>query len=124
MSNNQEKKFITENGYCHLLPYHLVISQEGNPNEMLRRKDKNTYPLINLFIGIITIVFTVLGIFLLSLGKTNDASFLLLCVPFNSYFLFRFRNRSNIHVIYRSRIMNILLEKIMLNPAFIVLFKD
>ncbi|MBL7897801.1 MAG: hypothetical protein JNJ99_04640 [Crocinitomicaceae bacterium] len=124
MNSNREKQFSTENGYCHILPYHLVISQDGNPNEMLRRKDKNSYPLINLFIGIITIVFSVLGIFLLSLGKTNDAAFLLLCVPFNIYFFFKFRNRSNVNVIDRSRIMNIRLGKIMLNPAFIILFKD
>lgn len=123
-NENLEKKITIPNGYLHILPLYLVISEFGIASDVLSRKDKNTLPIFTTVFRIIALLSFSAGVYFYFLGLNPEFSYVLIPLFLCSlYISIKWRNKSNQKIIERSTIRNIQLKKIMFNPTFVILFK-
>ncbi|MBK7129997.1 MAG: hypothetical protein IPM74_17640 [Crocinitomicaceae bacterium] len=116
--------FNLANGYCYVLPQYIVITDSHDVNAVLRKKDTNVYSVFTLFFLMVLVGFLLGGNWLYQIGKTQDSVYLFVCAILSLYFLLRWRKRSNQNVIEREKVLAINMKKVMLNPAFVITFKD
>lgn len=116
--------FHLANGYCYVLPRYIVITDSHDVNAVLRKKDNNVYATFNLFFLMLIVAFLAGGNWLYQMGKLQDSVYLFVCAILSLYFLLRWRKRSNQNVIEREKVLAINMKKVMLNPAFVITFKD
>lgn len=119
-----EKKFNLANDFCYILPQYIVITDHSDPNEILRRKEKDTLVFFLGLISFASMCCLLTGIYFIFVGKDADSYTLFICAFIGFVVSVKWRNRSNIRVIERSQIRNIRLTKVMFNYTFIVLFKN
>ena len=111
-------------GYCHVIPRFVVITKNGNSNDVLRTKEKNTYPRYMKLAMLVYVAFVIAGVYALIEGQRGAfLAFVFATVPC-LFFILRLRGKSNTRVIERSQIRNIQLKKIRSNPTFVILFRD
>jgi len=118
------KRFNLANDFCYLLPSYIIITDHSDPNEILRRKARNT---LGIFVGLfylLSIFCLLTGFYFIFVGREVDSYTLFIAAAFGFIISIKWRNRSNVRVIERSQIRNIQLKKAMFNPAFIIFFMD
>lgn len=116
------KRFNLANDFCYVLPSYIVITDHSDPNEILRRKERNTFGFFLGLLSVLSIACLVAGFYFILDGREVDSYALFIAAAFGFIISLKWKNRSNVRVIERSQIRNIRLKKVMFNYTFIVLF--
>jgi len=107
-----------------VLPQQFVITDHSDPNEILRRKERNTLRLFLGMISLLSIGCLLTGFYFIFIGRDADSYALFICGFVGFVIAIKWRNRSNVRVIERAQIKYIQLKKVLFNYTFIVFFKN
>jgi len=118
------KRFNLANDFCYVLPHYIVITDHSDPNEILRRKEKNTFAIFLRLFSMLSFLCLLAAFYFIFTGRKEDSSALFIVATFGFLIAIIWKNKSNVRVIERSQIRNIQLKKVMFNPTFIILFTD
>ncbi len=122
MRMEQDKKFKTKTGYCHILPDRIVLTRNGVIGELSQKVVGNSIirPLIIYSLFVIYLIYKVITLY--TIGEQTRAIFHLAVAGLLLFLIFKTVKNSAAPVIYRDKIKDVIFKKATaLTPAYFII---